>query len=248
MILLHFLAVYLQYLVPNLKLLLPECELPIIISVIFILFPGAIIQHAEAFLHCSWISPFCHMSVQLKITEKTKLLLISSLTWKSLLYRLLVINSSALIGYIFVFSTKCHSHKWSAVIHSTFATYFLDKILFLVSFTWRRLTTERYKWLDSTRVGVCGYTQCSVQCMHPNVMVPTLTEVFAWRWYDHHFIFKVLWSAVTQKMRRQDARENRDPTQDLRKAVTGSKIVMCRETRGGAKGTLRREKTPTSPP
>ena len=49
-------------------------------------------------------------------------------------------------------------------------------------------------------------------------------------------------------MRRQDARENRDPTQDLRKAVTGSKIVMCRETRGGAKGTLRREKTPTSAP
>ena len=52
---------------------LPGCEQPIIISVIFILFPGAIIQHAEAFLHCSWISPFCHMSVQLKITEKTKL-------------------------------------------------------------------------------------------------------------------------------------------------------------------------------
>ena len=48
-------------------------------------------------------------------------------------------------------------------------------------------------------------------------------------------------------MRRQDARENRDPAQDLRKAVTGSKIVMCRETRGGAKGTLRREKTPNLP-
>ena len=38
-------------------------------------------------------------------------ILISSLTWKSLLYRLLVINSSALIGYIFVFGTKCHSHN-----------------------------------------------------------------------------------------------------------------------------------------
>ena len=84
-----------------------------------------------------------------------------------------MINSSALIGYIFVFSPKCYSHKCSAIIHSTFATYFLDKILFLVSFTWRRLITEKYKWLDSCRVGVCCYTQCSVQCMHPNVMVPT---------------------------------------------------------------------------
>ena len=45
-------------------------------------------------------------------------------------------------------------------------------------------------------------------------------------------------------MRRQDARENSYPTQDLRKAVTGSKIVMCRETRGGAKGTRRSEKLP----
>ena len=84
-----------------------------------------------------------------------------------------MINSSAPTGYILVFSPKCHSHKWFAIIHSTFATYFLDKMLFSVSFTWRRLTTEKYKWLDSSRVGVCGYKQCSVQCMHPNVMVPT---------------------------------------------------------------------------
>ena len=54
-----------------------------------------------------------------------------------------------------------------------FATYFLDKILFLGSFTWRRLTTERYKWLDSTRVGVCGYRQYSVQCIHSNVLMAT---------------------------------------------------------------------------
>lgn len=181
MTLLHFLVVYLQYLVPNLKLPLPECELPIIILVIFILFPGAIIQHAEAFLHCSWISPFCHMSVQLKITEITKLFWEQSIYWwanshgKACYtgYKTKVINSSALIGYIFVFSSKCHSHKWSATIHSMFATYFLDKVSFLGSFTWRRLTTEKYKWLDSSRVGVCGYKQCSVQWMHPNVMMPT---------------------------------------------------------------------------
>lgn len=111
-------------------------------------------------------------------------ILISSLTWKSLLYRLLVINSSALIGYIFVFSTKCHSHKWSAVIHSTFATYFLDKILFLVSFTWRRLTTERYKWLDSSRVGVCGYRQYSVQCIHSNVLMLTPINTSRTRYWN----------------------------------------------------------------
>lgn len=95
-----------------------------------------------------------------------------------------MINSSALIGYIFVFSTKCHSHRWSVIIHSTFATYFLDKVLFLGSFTWRRLTIEKYKWLDFTRVGVCGYRQYSVQCIHSNVMVPTPINTSRTRYWN----------------------------------------------------------------